>query len=65
MVEFVESLGDALVFSTLDASGTYWQIESDNEDREKTASTIHHGLYKFIRMPYGLKNAQPTFQRVM
>lgn len=65
MDERIDSLGEATVFSTLDANGSYWQIEIEKSDRDKTAFTSPHGLYRFIRMPFGLRNAPGTFQRTM
>lgn len=41
----IDSLGDATVFSTLDANSGYWQVEIEESDRDKTAFTSHHGLY--------------------
>ena len=57
MDECIDSLGDATVFTTLDCNSGYWQVEIAEEDRDKTTFASHCGLYRFLRMPFGLKNA--------
>lgn len=61
----IDSLGEASFFSTLDANSGCWQTEIDEADRNKTAFTSHHEIYRFIRMPFRLRNAPGTFQRTM
>lgn len=61
----LRALGGANIFSTLDLTKGYWQVPVKEEDRPKTAFTCHKGLYEFNTMPFGLKGAPATFQRLM
>ena len=61
--EILNSLGNSRYFSTLDASNAYHCIEFEESSRPITAFAMAFGLYQFIRMPFGLKNASATYCR--
>lgn len=65
MNQCIYALGEARIISKLDANADYWQVEIDLKDREKIAFKSHQGLYGIIRIPFGLKNAPGTFNRVV
>ena len=63
--DFAIVLQGITIFTKLNLVKAYYQIPVLEEDVKKTAITTSFGLYEFMRMPYGLRTAAQTFQRLI
>lgn len=63
--DILDQLGHSKYFTTLDLASGFHQIPMKPEHSYKTAFSTSQGHFEFSRMPYGLKNAPSTYQRLM
>ncbi|UYV71031.1 hypothetical protein LAZ67_8001473, partial [Cordylochernes scorpioides] len=63
--DMFDRLHNAKYFTTLDIAWGYWHVEIHPDSVEKTALITNDGHYEFLVMPFGLKNAPSTFQRII
>nr|GEU79428.1 reverse transcriptase domain-containing protein [Tanacetum cinerariifolium] len=61
----VESLCGFPFKCFLDAYKGYHQIQKAEEDEEKTAFITSQGIFRYTKMPFGLRNAGATYQRLV
>ncbi|XP_065631696.1 uncharacterized protein LOC136068463 [Quercus suber] len=63
--QLVDSTAGHKLLSFLDAFSGYNQIRMDEVDQEKTSFITSRGLFCYEVMPFGLKNAEATYQRLV
>ncbi|GKC11087.1 reverse transcriptase domain-containing protein [Tanacetum coccineum] len=61
----IESLMGFQYKCFLDAYKGYHQIQMTKKDEEKTAFHTEEGVFCYTKMPFGLKNAGATYQRLV
>jgi cleavage and polyadenylation specificity factor subunit 1 len=65
MADLSARLAGCRFFSKLDLKKGYFQVPVHPEDICKTAIITPFGTFEFVRMPFSLRNAGQTFQRLM
>ena len=63
--ETLSALGNARVFSKLDANCGYWQMELHEDSQKLTTFITPFGRYYCKRLPFGISSAPEIFQREM
>lgn len=63
--DIIDQLGNSKFFTVMDLISGFHQIEVNPVHRSKTAFTVLGSHYEFNRLPFGLINSAPAFQRIM
>ncbi|KAL0447889.1 UNVERIFIED_CONTAM: hypothetical protein Slati_1916800 [Sesamum latifolium] len=63
--QLVDSTSGCELLSMMDASQGYHQIMLAPEDRKKVSFITSEGTFCYVAMPFGLKNAGATYQRLV
>ena len=65
VANILDAISGGKLFAKLDLASGYWQIPFNPKHRHKTVFATQLGLWEFLKMPFGLKTAGQTFQRVL
>ena len=63
--EIIAKLAGSQYFSTIDLSDAYLQIEVEEQSQKVLTINTHKGLFKYKRLPPGVKSAPGAFQKVV
>lgn len=63
--QILTELNGACWFSTIDLSNAYYHIELDRGSRHLTNFCTEFGMFRFVRLPFGLSNAPDVFQETL
>jgi len=61
----IDRIGNACYVSKYDLLKGYWQVPLTDRAKEISAFVVADNLYQCVVMPFGMKNAPSTFQRMM
>ena len=63
--ELVNDLNQAKIFSKLDLTSGYHQLELDKDSRYITTFSTHVGIYQYKRLNFGISSASEVFQEAI
>jgi hypothetical protein len=63
--DVIDRIGNSTFVTKIDLLSGYWQIPLTEKAKQISAFVTPDGLYQYRRMPFGLKNAPSSFQRMM
>ena len=58
--DVLDMLDGQEIFSTIDLAAGYWQIEMDDESKEKKTFIVDNNLYEWNHLAFGLTNSPGT-----
>ena len=65
IADCIDQIGNAKFVSTFDMLKGYWQVPLSQRARKISVFVTLSGLYQYKVMPFGMKNAPATFQRMV
>jgi len=61
---FCDDMQGATMFSALDIKDAFYNIPITDDSQDYTAFVTHNDIYKFLRLPMGLKSSPTVFQKI-
>ncbi|UYV74002.1 hypothetical protein LAZ67_11001790 [Cordylochernes scorpioides] len=61
----LDKLAHAKIFTNVDLSSAFWQVEIEPSSRNLLAFVTLEGQYQFSRLPFGLRNSPQIYERAL
>ncbi|UYV67424.1 hypothetical protein LAZ67_5000530, partial [Cordylochernes scorpioides] len=61
----LDKLAHAKIFTNVDISSAFWQVEIEPSSRNLLAFVTLEGQYQFSRLPFGLRNSPQIYERAL
>ena len=63
--DLMSQLAGVQIFSKINLSQAYQQVQLDDKSCKFVTITTHQGLYQYTRVPFGISSAPALFQKIM